>query len=100
MDARHRRTQGLARVNRLTGWLAGGALVVTGGFAALLAQPRSHTAAPPTGPVGSGVGATSGSSTAGTQGASAGQASQQPLSPPDVSPQPAQSQSQVSTGAS
>ncbi len=44
MDARTR-SRGLARVNRLTGWLAGGAVVVSGAFVALLAHPQARSGA-------------------------------------------------------
>ena len=44
MDARTR-SRGFARVNRLTGWLAGGAVVVSGAFVALLAHPHASSGA-------------------------------------------------------
>ena len=49
MDARTR-SRGLTRVNRLTGWLAGGAVVASGAFVALLAHPHASSGAAGTRP--------------------------------------------------
>jgi len=119
MDARRHRSKGLARVNRLTGWLAGGALVASGAFMALLAHPHASagSAKPATGPVGGSAspGVTAGPTTtvdpfagsglsdgSGVSDGSNGDGSvataplQAPVQVPQVSPR----QSQVSSGGS
>jgi len=107
MDARGHRSRGLARVNRLTGWLAGGALVASGAFVAMLAHPHASSSASQRS---GSAGATSPGATApvgpttsldpygdGSGGASVAPA---PLNPPVQIPQQSYSQSQVSSGAS
>ncbi len=101
MDPRRARTHGLQRVNRLTGWLAGGAMVASGAFVALLARPHATSAAShaPTGSVGAGV-TTTLDPYAPDGGSGYGGAVAQPLSPPAQVPVPSPSQGQVSSGGS
>jgi hypothetical protein len=105
MDARRHRSRGLARVNRLTGWLAGGALVASGAFVALLAHPHaSSSASQPSGSAGatSPVAPTTSVDpyAGGYSDGSGGAVTPAPLNPPVQIPQQSSQQAQVSTGAS
>jgi hypothetical protein len=119
MDARRRRSRGLTQINRLTAWVAGGALVASGGFVALLARPSTHPAptAPANGSTGAGpsvtappTGATTvdpnatdpvgGSSDGGYQDGSGATVAPTPINPPVQVPRPSSRQAQVTTGAS
>jgi hypothetical protein len=103
VDPRHARSRGLQRVNRLTGWLAAGALAVSGAFVALLARPHT-TAAASHPPAGSGAGEVTTTTLdpyAGQYGGSVdGGGSAQPLAPPTQAPLPTVNQGQVSSGGS
>jgi hypothetical protein len=102
MDPRHRRRAGLRQVNRLTGWLVGGAVVACGAFAGLLARPSIGTSSARTVPPPAGAtttvptyGPQDGSSGVGDDGGAVA-----PLSPPVQAPSPTSGASQVTTGAS
>jgi len=89
---------------RLTGWLAAGALAVSGAFVALLARPHSIVAVSHP-PLGSGAGKVTTTTLdpfAGQNGGSTddGGASAQPLAPPTQAPLPTVNQGQVSSGGS
>jgi hypothetical protein len=104
MDARHRRRTGLQQVNRVTSWLAGGAVVVCGAFVGLLARPAAgaghanHPALPSSSP--STTGPTLGSSGDGSGAIDDGGAPVVQPSPPTQAPVSASGGSQVTTGAS
>ena len=104
VDPRHARSRGLQRVNRLTGWLAAGALAVSGAFVALLARPHATSAASHP-HLGSGVGQVTTTTLdpfAGQDGGPVddGGVSTQPLAPPTQAPLPTVNQGQVSSGGS
>jgi len=99
MDPRRARTQGLQRVSRLTAWMAGGAVVVSGAFVALLARPHLSTAQTRT-PLGAGGATTTLDPFGGGGSVDDGGAAAQPLNPPVQAPLPSAGPAQVSSGAS
>jgi hypothetical protein len=111
---RHQRRRGLERVSRLTGWLAGAALVASAAFAALLARPQSSTARPASTPAPTPTAPTASAPTPtdpGLSDPSAPATSTPTYSPPTLTPTPrlrpshrapqsSSSQGVVSSGAS
>ena len=115
MDARRQRSRGLDQINRLTGWLAGGALVASAAFVALLARPSTSPASTPpssrSGPADTGVTAPPVSSATtvdpnvagsvdGNGDGTSGSVAPAPLNPPVQAPRQSSRQAQATTGAS